>query len=147
MKKIKFIEEFKEFISRGNVIDMAIGVVVGAAFKAIIDSLVNDVIMPVVGWLIGDVDFSSFAIKLSETVAEDGSVVVNSILYGKFINSIISFLIIALCLFVVVKIINKLRRKKEQAPEPEAPAVPEPTAEEKLLTEIRDLLKENANVQ
>ncbi len=140
MKKIKFIEEFKEFISRGNVIDMAIGVVVGAAFKAIIDSLVNDIIMPVVGWLIGDIDFSSFAVKLSETVAEDGSTVVNAILYGKFINAIISFLIIAFCLFLVVKVINRLRRKKEE-PAAEAPAEPEPSAEEKLLTEIRDLLK------
>jgi len=138
MKKVKFISEFKEFISRGNVIDMAIGVVVGAAFKSIIDSLVNDIIMPFVGWIIGDVDFSSYAITLSETVAEDGSTVVNALLYGKFINSIISFLIIAFCLFIVVKIINKLRRKEEPAPEPPA----EPSAEEVLLTEIRDLLKE-----
>lgn len=136
----KFFGEFKEFISRGNVIDMAVGVVVGAAFKSIIDSLVNDIIMPVVGWLLGGLDFSSYAIKLSETVAADGSVVVNAILYGKFINSIISFLIIAFCLFVVIKMINTLRRKKEEEPAP-AP-VPEPSAEEKLLSEIRDLLKE-----
>lgn len=142
----KFFGEFKEFISRGNVIDMAIGVVVGAAFKSIIDSLVNDVIMPVVGWLIGDIDFSSFAVKLSETVAEDGSVIVNAISYGKFINAIISFLIIAFCLFLTVKVINKFHRKNEE-PAPEAPAVPEPSAEEKLLTEIRDLLKEESKVQ
>lgn len=134
----KFLGEFKEFISRGNVIDMAVGVVVGAAFKSVIDSLVNDIIMPVVGWICGGLDFSSYAIKLTEKVAEDGSVAVNAILYGKLINTIISFLIIAFCLFCVIKVINKLRRKKETPP----PPAPEPSAEEKLLTEIRDLLKE-----
>jgi len=136
----KFFGEFKEFISKGNVIDMAVGVVVGAAFKSIIDSLVNDIIMPVVGWLCGGLDFSSYALKLSETVAEDGSVIVNAIMYGKFVNNIISFLIISFCLFCVIKGINKMRRKKEEEPTP-APA-PEPSAEEKLLSEIRDLLKE-----
>ena len=138
----KFIGEFKEFISRGNVIDMAIGVVVGGAFKAIVDSLVNDIIMPVVGWLLGGLDFSSYAITLSETVAEDGTTAIESaIWYGKFINNIISFIIIAFCLFLVVKMINTLRRKKEAEPEAPAPT-PEPSAEEKLLTEIRDLLKD-----
>ena len=140
MKKVKFIEEFKEFISRGNVLDMAIGVVVGGAFKGIIDSLVKDVIMPFIGWIIGGIDFSSYALKLSETVADDGEVIVNAITYGNFINSIISFFIIAFCLFVVVKVINKLHRKKEEEPAPVAD--PEPSAEEKLLAEIRDLLKE-----
>ncbi len=139
MKKIKFIEEFKEFISRGNVIDMAIGVVVGGAFKGIIDSLVNDIIMPFVGWLIGGIDFASYAIPLSETTTPDGSVVVNAILYGKFVNSIISFIIIAFCLFTVVKVINRFRRKKEEAPAP-APD-PTPSEEAVLLSEIRDLLK------
>ena len=114
----KFFGEFKEFIARGNVIDMAIGVVVGAAFKSIVDSLVNDIIMPFIGWLIGDLDFTSFAIKLSETQAADGTVVINAIMYGKFINAIISFLIISFCLFLVVKVINKLRRKKEEEPAP-----------------------------
>lgn len=137
----KFFGEFKEFIARGNVIDMAVGVVVGAAFKSIIDSLVNDIIMPLVGFLCGGLDFSSYAIKLSEEVAADGSVVVNAIMYGKFINAIISFLIIAFCLFCVVKMINKLRRQKEEEPAAPAPE-PEPSAEEKLLSEIRDLLKE-----
>ena len=99
--------------------------------------------MPFVGWLCGGLDFSSYAFKLSEIVAEDGSVTVNAILYGKFINSIISFLIIAFCLFCVIKMINKLRRKKEEEPAP-AP-IPEPSAEEKLLSEIRDLLKEKNN--
>lgn len=114
----KFFGEFKEFIARGNVIDMAIGVVVGAAFKSIVDSLVNDIIMPFIGWLIGDLDFTNFALKLSETQAADGTVVVNAIMYGKFINAIISFLIISFCLFLVVKVINRLRRKKEEAPAP-----------------------------
>ncbi len=139
MKKIKFMSEFKEFISRGNVIDMAIGVVVGGAFKSIVDSLVNDIIMPFVGWLIGGLDFSSYAIPLSEVAADDGSVVVNAILYGKFINSIISFIIIAFCLFLVVKVINRFRRKEEEAPAP-APE-PVPSEDTKLLSEIRDLLK------
>lgn len=137
----KFFGEFKEFIARGNVIDMAVGVVVGAAFKSIIDSLVNDIIMPLVGWLCGGLDFSSYCIKLSEKVAEDGSVAVNAVMYGKFINAIISFLIIAFCLFCVVKAINAMRRKKEEEPAAPAPE-PEPSAEEKLLSEIRDLLKE-----
>ena len=115
----KFFGEFKEFISRGNVLDMAIGVVVGAAFKSIVDSLVNDIIMPVVGWLIGDMDFADLAIVLSTKTAEDGSEIVTALSYGKFINAIISFLIIAFCLFIVVKVVNKLRRKKEEpAPEP-----------------------------
>lgn len=147
MKKIKFVEEFKEFISRGNVMDMAIGVVVGGAFKGIVDSLVKDIIMPLVGMITGGLDFSSHAVELSRTVAEDGTEVINALSYGMFINAIINFIIIAFFLFVVVKIINTLRRKKEQAPEPEVVAEPEPSAEEKLLTEIRDLLKENANVQ
>lgn len=142
MKKVKFIEEFKEFISRGNVIDMAIGVVVGGAFKGIVDSLVNDIIMPIVGFLLGGLDFSSYALKLSSEIADDGTEIVNAILYGKFINSIISFLIIAFCLFLTVKVINRFRRKAEA--EPEAPAAPPaPSNEEVLLAEIRDLLKKD----
>lgn len=136
----KFFSEFKEFISKGNVLDLAIGVVVGAAFKSIIDSLVNDIIMPVVGWLFGGLDFSSYAIKLSETVAEDGSVVVNAILYGKFVNTVLSFIIIAFCLFTVIKLVNSLRRKQDE--EPAVEEEPELSAEEKLLTEIRDLLRD-----
>ena len=129
MKKIKFIEEFKEFISRGNVLDMAIGVVVGGAFKGIIDSLVKDIIMPLVGMITGGIDFSSHAIVLSKTVAEDGTEVINALSYGMFINALINFLIIALCLFVVVKVINKFHRKKEE-PAPEAPAEPAEAPEE-----------------
>ena len=149
MKKIKFIEEFKEFISRGNVIDMAIGVVVGGAFKGIVDSLVKDIIMPFVGMLTGGIDFSNLAITLAEAVTDETGAVVKeavTVNYGTFINTIISFIIIAFCLFVIVKIVNKLRRKKEE-PAPAPAPEPEPSAEEKLLSEIRDLLKENANVK
>ncbi|MBR3848276.1 MAG: large-conductance mechanosensitive channel protein MscL [Oscillospiraceae bacterium] len=148
MKKIKFIEEFKEFVARGNVLDMAIGVVIGGAFKGIVDSLVKDIIMPLVGMITGGLDFSSHAITLSKTIAEDGTEVVNALTYGMFINAIINFVIIAFCLFIVVRIINNFHRKKEEAPaEPEAPAAAEPSAEEKLLTEIRDLLKEDAKAK
>jgi len=142
----KFFGEFKEFISKGNVIDMAIGVVVGGAFKTIVDSLVKDVIMPVIGWLLGDLDFSKFVVTLRPAeMAEDNVTVIKeaiTINYGVFINAIISFIIIGFCLFCVVKIINKLRRNKEEPVEEEPAAEPEPTTEEKLLTEIRDLLKE-----
>lgn len=139
----KFFNEFKEFIARGNVIDMAVGVVVGAAFKSIIDSLVNDIIMPFVGFILGDTDFSHLSLVLKEgMIATDGSEIAPvAIMYGKFINSVISFMIIAFCLFCVVKVINKIRRKKEVEEAAPAPA-PEPSAEEKLLTEIRDLLKD-----
>ena len=144
----KFFGEFKEFISKGNVIDMAIGVVVGGAFKAIVDSLVKDIIMPIVGWLLGGLDFSKFVATLAPAEVDEAGTVIKeavTINYGVFINAIISFIIIGFCLFCVVKVINGLRRKKE-APAPEAPAPdPEPSAEEKLLTEIRDLLKEGKN--
>ncbi len=144
----KFFGEFKEFISKRNVIDMAIGVVVGAAFKAIVDSLVNDIIMPVVGWLLNGVDFTRFSYILSKTTAEDGTEIINAIMYGKFVNNIISFIIIAFSMFITVKLINNLRRKKEaEAPAPEPEKEPEPTKEELLLTEIRDVLKSNSNKQ
>lgn len=131
----KFMAEFKEFISRGNVVDMAVGVVVGSAFTAIVNSLVKDVIMPFIGWLIGGVDFSQFKIVLAPAVGETPEV---AILYGAFINQIINFLILAFVVFTVVKLINKLHREKEEEPEPEPE---EPPVDVQLLTEIRDLLK------
>ncbi|MBQ5754431.1 MAG: large-conductance mechanosensitive channel protein MscL [Oscillospiraceae bacterium] len=134
----KFMAEFKEFISRGNVVDMAVGVVVGSAFTAIVNSLVKDVIMPFIGWLIGGVDFSQFKIVLAPAVGETPEV---AILYGTFINQIINFLILAFVVFTVVKLINQLRRKKEEEPEPEPEAPAEPPVDIQLLTEIRDLLK------
>jgi large conductance mechanosensitive channel len=144
------LKEFKEFAAKGNMLDMAVGIVIGAAFATIIGSLVNDIIMPVVGLAIGGVDFSEFFAVLREgdpagpyaTLAaakEAGAVTVN---WGVFVNSLITFLIVAFALFMVIKGVNKMKREEEEAPEPEAP--PEPTAEETLLTEIRDILKAQA---
>ena len=139
----KFIAEFKEFAMKGNVVDMAIGVVIGAAFGKITTSLVNDVIMPLISRITGGVDFSAWkwVLKAAE-VAEDGTEIPEiAVNYGSFIAVVLDFLIIAFALFMVVKAINKLRSigKKDEPAEEEDPA---PTAEE-LLTEIRDLLKEN----
>ena len=151
----KFMSEFKSFIARGNVVDMAVGVIVGGAFGKISNSLVNDVIMPAVSMLLGGVDFTAWKIVLKEAVTEvgaDGAVVETAaevaIKYGNLIAVIVDFLIIAFSVFCMVKLINSmrekaeaLRKKEEEEAAPEAPAEPEPSAEEKLLTEIRDLLK------
>ena len=140
-----FIGEFKEFIARGNVMDMAVGVIIGGAFGKISTSLVNDVIMPAVSMLTGGVDFSAWKIVLKQAVIENGEEVAAAVTvnYGAFLATIVDFLIVAFAIFCVIKAINKMHRKKEEAPAPEpAPEPePEPTAEEKLLTEIRDLLK------
>ncbi|MCL4803728.1 MAG: large conductance mechanosensitive channel protein MscL [Anaerolineae bacterium] len=122
------IKEFKEFILRGNVMDLAVAVIIGGAFTAIVNSLVNDIIMPVIGVLLGGVDFSSLAVQVGDA----------TITYGNFIQAIINFLLIALVLFLLIRTMNNLSRKKEDAPAPP----PGPTAEEKLLAEIRDLLRE-----
>lgn len=141
----KFIAEFKEFAMKGNVVDMAIGVVIGAAFGKITTSLVNDVIMPLISRITGGVDFSAWkwvlkAAEVDETGAETAAEI--AVNYGSFIAVVLDFLIIALVLFMVVKAINKLRSiGKKEEPAEEDPA---PTAEE-LLTEIRDLLKENSD--
>lgn len=138
MEKTKgFIAEFKEFISRGSVLDMAVGVVVGGAFTAIVNSLVNDIIMPIVGKIIGGVNFADLKIVLSEA---EGEVAEVAICYGNFLQAIVNFLLIALVIFCVVKGINKLH-KKEEAPAPE-PEPEKPSDEVVLLQEIRDLLKD-----
>ena len=139
----KFFEEFKQFAMRGNVIDLAVGVVVGGAFGKITNSLVNDIIMPGVSMLTGGVNFSDWKIVLKQAVVENGEEIAAavSINYGTLISTIIDFLILAFAVFCMVKAINSLHRKKEEAPAA-PPAPPEPSAEEKLLTEIRDLLRD-----
>ena len=131
---MKLVDEFKAFVMRGNVLDLAVGVIIGAAFGKIVASLVNDIFMPIIGMIIGNVDFTTLEIKIGEPVegAEQAA-----IKYGMFIQEIINFLIIALCIFMFIKLINKVQKKKEEAPAP----APEPTKEEVLLTEIRDSLK------
>jgi large conductance mechanosensitive channel len=128
------MKEFKEFALRGNVVDMAVGIVIGAAFGKIVSSLVGDVIMPPIGVLLGGVDFSNLAITVKEAVGESPAVVIR---YGKCIQTIIDFVIIAFSIFLVIKGVNSVKRKEEQAPQ----APPEPPAQEVLLAEIRDLLK------
>ena len=136
-----FLQEFKEFAMRGNVVDLAVGIIIGVAFGAIVTSLVNDVIMPPVGLAMGNVDFSDLFINLSDqeyaslaAAREAGAPV---IAYGAFINAVINFIIVALVIFILIKGMNRLRRKQEQAPE----ETPVPPRQETLLEEIRDILK------
>jgi large conductance mechanosensitive channel len=130
------IKEFKEFAMRGNVVDMAVGIIIGGAFGKIITSVVNDVLMPPIGLLLGGVDFKDLKIVIQEAVVENEIAEV-AISYGSFIQTIIDFIIIAFCIFMVIKGMNKMKKKKEEAPA----APPAPSKEETLLTEIRDLLK------
>jgi len=136
------LKEFRDFINRGNVIDLAIAVIIGGAFGKIVTSLVNDIIMPPIGVLLGGVDFTNLFINLSEgsyasltEAQEAGAATIN---YGLFINTLVDFVIVAFVIFLVIRQINKMKRETEKAPAPP----PEPSAEEKLLAEIRDLLKE-----
>ena len=122
-----FISEFKEFAMKGNVMDMAVGVIIGAAFGKIVSSLVDDILMPLIGIITGGLDFSGLKATIGDA----------SVTYGMFIQNIVDFLIVAFCIFLMLKAINKLNRKKEE-PAPEAPAGP---TQEELLAEIRDLLK------
>ena len=132
----KFLSEFKDFAMRGNVIDMAVGVVIGGAFGKITTSLVNDIIMPLISMITGGVDFTAWKWVLKEAVGEAPEVAVN---FGSLISVVLDFIIIAFVIFLMIKGMNNLHKKKEEEPAPEAPAAP--TSEE-LLTEIRDLLKE-----
>jgi large conductance mechanosensitive channel len=135
------LAEFREFISRGNVIDLAVGVIIGAAFTGIVNSLVNDILMPPLGMLLGGIDFSDFFITLKgsgypsvEAAKAGGGVTLN---YGLFINAVIRFVIVAFAIFMVVKQVNRFRKAKEATP-------PAPSAQETLLAEIRDILKKSA---
>lgn len=127
----KFLQEFKEFAMRGNVMDLAVGVIVGGAFSSITNSLINDIIMPIIGIFVSEASFADLYLYVGGA----------EIMYGNFIQAILNFLILALVVFCMVKALNRLHKKPEEAPAA-PPAPPEPSAEEKLLTEIRDLLKD-----
>ena len=139
-----FIKEFKEFAIKGNVMDMAVGVIIGGAFGKIVTSLVGDVLMPVISLATGGIDVTNLFVNLSDdakykTLAEAQEAGASVFAYGQFMQNVLDFIIIAFCIFMMLKAINKLNRKKEEpAPEPEAPAGP---TQEELLAEIRDLLK------
>lgn len=129
------MQEFKTFAMRGNVVDMAVGIIIGGAFGKIVSSFVADVIMPPLGVIIGGVNFSNLAITLKEAVGDSAAVTLG---YGKFIQSVFDFLIIAFAIFLAIKAMNSLKKKEEEAPAPP----PEPSKEEVLLTEIRDALRQ-----
>lgn len=131
-----FLKDFKEFAIKGNVIDLAIAVIIGAAFGKIVSSLVNDILMPPIGFLLGEVDFRylKWVLQKGSDIAEEVAIT-----YGQFIQNVIDFIIIAFSVFLVVRVYRRLERKKEETP---APSPVAPTNEEKLLAEIRDLLKE-----
>jgi large conductance mechanosensitive channel len=136
---MSMMSEFKAFAMRGNVVDMAVGIIIGGAFGKIVSSFVNDVLMPPIGMALGGVDFSDLAVTLKAATAEAAAVTLN---YGAFIQTVIDFLIIAFAIFMAIKVMNKLKRAEEEAPEAPA-APPEPSAEVRLLTEIRDSLRNN----
>lgn len=139
---MSFIQDFKAFALKGNVVDMAVGVIIGGAFGKIVTSIVNNIIMPPIGVLTGGMDFTDLKLVLKDAVKEGDQVVSEAVTlnYGQFIQDVVDFLIIAFCIFLMVKGIAALSRKKEEKLAEPAPA-PEPSVEEKLLTEIRDLLK------
>ena len=139
MEKKGIVTEFKEFITRGNVMDMAVGIIIGGAFTAIVTSLLNDLLMPIIAAIFGGIDFTSlkYVIRAADEAA---GIEEAAIRYGSFIQAIVNFLLIAIVIFLLVRGLNKLRRKKEE-PAPEPAPDPEPSEEVKLLTEIRDALK------
>lgn len=135
---MSMLKEFQEFAMRGNVVDMAVGIIIGGAFGTIVKSLVNDVIMPPVGMLLGGIDFSNLAIVLKDAAGKQPAVMIK---YGAFINSVISFVIVAFCVFLLVKAMNETRKRLTEEEEKKEEAPPEPPRQEVLLEEIRDLLK------
>ncbi|MDR0332190.1 MAG: large-conductance mechanosensitive channel protein MscL [Dysgonamonadaceae bacterium] len=140
MAKTTLLKEFKEFAMRGNVIDMAVGVVIGGAFGKIISSLVADVIMPLIGVLVGGINFTDLKWTIKKAIIENGTETAAAVTlnYGTFLQTALDFLIVAFCIFMFIKLINSFKRKKEAAPA----TPPAPSKEELLLTEIRDILKE-----
>jgi large conductance mechanosensitive channel len=148
-KSVSFLQDFKAFAMKGNVVDMAVGVIIGGAFGKIVTSLVNDVVMPLIGLAVGGVDFKDLKLMLSDEVLNEAGEVVKAatyMTYGNFLQVTFDFLIIALSIFTVIRLIGKLNRKEEAkaaepAPAPAPAPEPEPTKEELLLAEIRDLLK------
>ncbi len=132
---MSILKEFKEFAVKGNVVDMAVGIIIGAAFGKIVSSIVSDVIMPPIGLIIGGVDFSKLAITLKQASGDAAAVVIS---YGKFIQTVVDFTIVAFAIFMLIKAINTLKRKQEAAVQPP----PGPSKEQLLLSEIRDILKE-----
>ncbi|MBD5346833.1 MAG: large-conductance mechanosensitive channel protein MscL [Bacteroides sp.] len=139
---MSFIKEFKDFAMKGNVVDMAVGVIIGAAFGKIVSSLVDDIIMPLVGVATGGMNFTDFKWVIQKGITEGETVIQPEVTmnYGAWIQTIVDFIIVAFCIFIMIKFINQLRRNKEEEAQAPAPA-PEPTKEEQLLTEIRDILK------
>jgi len=135
---MSIVKEFREFIARGNVIDLAVGVIIGAAFNSIVKSLVDQIVMPPIGLVMGGLDFSKLQWVLKPEDPATEAVELVAIQYGAFINTVIQFLIVATVVFLLVKLVNQIRRADAEEPAPAAP--PAPTPEEKLLTEIRDLL-------
>jgi large conductance mechanosensitive channel len=137
---MKIVQEFREFAMKGNVVDMAVGIIIGAAFGKIVSSLVNDVIMPPLGLLIGGVDFTELKVILKEAAVDPAGNAISAVTlnYGTFIQTTFDFLIVAFAIFLMIKAMNNMKKKQAEAP---APAPPAPGKEETLLTEIRDLLK------
>ena len=133
---MSFFSEFKKFAMRGNVVDLAVGVVIGAAFGKIVSSLVDNIVMPPIGFVIGGIDFSDLVLKIGSPVADAAGKVTGGVIirYGAFLNTVLQFIIVAIAIFLVVKLMNRLIRKEEAAPAPPPPDVV-------LLTEIRDILK------
>lgn len=139
----KFTSEFKEFAIKGNAVDMAVGVIIGGAFGKIVSSIVDDIIMPPIGWLIGGVKFTDLKFTLPQIDLGVEKLEPVAINYGNFLQTLFDFVVIAFCVFLLVKGINRLAKKKENQNKEIPVSEPAPSAEEKLLTEIRDLLKEN----
>ena len=138
-----FFKEFRDFAIRGNVVDMAVGVIIGGAFGKIVSSVVNDIIMPPIGWIIGGVNFKDLKVTLPVLNTNSEASAPATINYGNFIQTVIDFAIIAFCVFLIIKLINRFTKKKAVEDEKNKPSAPVQSKEEILLTEIRDLLKDN----